>query len=312
MRMPGTRPFRFSGGLYSATSATEWLEGARRLESDGYDVLVTGDHFTPRFAPMPALTAAALATTTLRVGCTVFNNDWRHPLALAKEVSTADVLSGGRFEFGIGAGWSKPEYDSLGIAFDPPAVRVSRFEEAVRVIKSAWGDGSFTFHGQHYLITEYDGQPKPLQRPHPPILIGGGGSRLLSVAAREADIIGILPRATTEGTLDSGDETDASVAQKVEVIRRAAGDRFDQVELNLYMWEVAVTDDRRAAAEAIATRRSRPVDYVLESPYFLIGTINAMVEKVLELRERHLISYISVFPSDTKAFAPVVARLSGK
>src|SRR5579864_6959461 len=127
MRMSGARPVRFSGGLYSATSADEWAEGARRLESQGYDVPVTGDHFTPRFAPMPALVAAALATSTLRVGCTVFNNDFRHPLALAKEVSTADVLTGGRFELGIGAGWRKPEYDSLGIAFDSPGVRVTRF-----------------------------------------------------------------------------------------------------------------------------------------------------------------------------------------
>jgi probable F420-dependent oxidoreductase len=288
------------------------VEGARRLESEGYDVLVTGDHFTPRFAPISALMAAAVATTTLRVGCTVFNNDFRHPLALAKEVATADVLSGGRFELGIGAGWRKPEYDSPKIAFDSAALRVSRFEEAVRVIKGAWGDGSFTFQGQHYVITDYDGQPKPLQRPHPPIFIGGGGSRVLSVAAREADVVGILTRATTAGSLDWTEETDARLAQKVEVIRRAAGDRFDQLELNLYMWEVAVTDDRRAAAEAIAARMSRPVDQVLESPYFLIGSMDAIIDKVVELREQHHISYISVFPPHTKAFAPVVARLSGK
>jgi alkanesulfonate monooxygenase SsuD/methylene tetrahydromethanopterin reductase-like flavin-dependent oxidoreductase (luciferase family) len=206
---------------------------------------VIGDHFARQFARIPALLAAASATSQLRVTCTVFDNDYRDPAALAKEAATLDVLSGGRFEL----------------------------------------------------------------RPHPPIFIGGGGQRLLSVAARQANIVGILNRASPGGGLDRSEETDACVAQKIGWVRQAAGDRFDQLELAVLIWEVAVTDNPRAAAEAIAAKRSRPVDQVLESPYFLIGSIDAIVDKALELRERHGVSYISVFPSDTETFAPVVARL---
>jgi probable F420-dependent oxidoreductase len=308
------RPFRFGGGLFSAASAANWADGARKLESAGYDTLVTGDHFSPTFlAPVPALLAAALATTRLRVACTVFDNDFRHPAALAKEIATADMLSGGRFEFGIGAGWNKASYDSVGVRFDRPGLRVARVEEAVRVIKGLWADGPFTFVGKHYVITEYDGQPKPLQRPHPPIFVGAGGKRLLSFGAREADIVGIAARAKATGDgLNRGEETEASVAQKVAWLREAAADRFDQLELALLVLAVAVTDDRRAAAERIASQTSRSVDNVLASPYFLVGTVDAIVDKLLEQRDRHRISYISVFPRDTNTFAPVVARLAGK
>jgi len=170
-----TRPFRFAGGLFRAQSAAACADGARQLESAGYDTVLISDHFSPVFfAPIPAMMAAALATSRLRVGCTVFANDFRHPATLAKEVATADVLSGGRFEFGFGAGYQKSEYDRVGIRFGPPAVRVSRFEEALHVIKGLWADGSLTFAGRHYTITDYDSQPKPLRRPHPPIFIGGG------------------------------------------------------------------------------------------------------------------------------------------
>ncbi len=249
--------------------------------------------------------------SALVADCSVFDNDYRHPAALAKEAATLDVLSGGRFEFGIGAGQAKHEYDSLGIPFDSPALRVSRFEEAVHIVKGLWQDEPLTFTGKHYRITGVDGQPKPLQRPHPPIFIGGGGQRLLSVAAKQANIVGILNRASPGGGLDRSEETDACVTQKIGWVRQAAGDRFDQLELAVLIWEVAVTDNPRGAAEAIATKWSRPVDQVLESPYFLIGSIDAIVDKAFELRQRHGISYISVFPSDTETFAPVVARLKG-
>jgi probable F420-dependent oxidoreductase len=292
----------------------EWAEGARRLESTGYDSMVIADHFSPRyFAPIPALVAAAVATTRLRVVCTVFSNDFRHPATLAKEVATADVLSGGRFEFGFGAGYQRPEYDSVGITFDPPAIRVSRFEEAVHVLKGMWADPPFTFNGKHYTITNYDSQPKPMQRPHPPILIGGGGQRLLSFAARQADIVSILARSNPAGDgLDRSEETEDWLARKVSWIRRAAPDRFGQLELAMLVWAVAITDDRQAAAERISAQTRRPVEQILASPYYLIGSVDAVVEKLLELRERHHISHISIFEWDTAAFAPVVARLAGK
>ncbi len=182
--MSSPRPFRFAAALHDTTSATEFVEGARRIEALGYDVLLSGDHLTPRwFSPGPALTAAALSTTTLRVSCTVFDNDFRHPALLAKEAASIDVLTDGRLEFGIGAGWLKTEYDWIGLPFDPPGVRVSRLEESVQVIKGLWGDGPFSFSGRYYTIEGMNGTPKPVQRPHPPIFIGGGGKRLLSIAA---------------------------------------------------------------------------------------------------------------------------------
>src|SRR5579864_3040105 len=260
--MTSIKPFRFGGGLFWADSAQDWADGARRLESLGYDTLLIGDHFSHQLAAMPALLAAAAATTTLRVGCTVFANDFRHPAALAAEAATVDVLSGGRFEFGIGAGWAKAEYSAVGVPFDAPAVRVSRFEEAVQIIKGLWCDEPLTFCGKHYRITELKSYPKPFQRPHPPIFIGGGGKRLLSIAAQQADIVGILDRATTSGGLDQTEETDACVAQKVEWVRKAAGERFPDLELAALIWEVAVTDNRAAAAEAIAAKRSRSVEQV--------------------------------------------------
>ncbi|MBV9898235.1 MAG: TIGR03621 family F420-dependent LLM class oxidoreductase [Chloroflexi bacterium] len=310
--MSPNRPFRFCGGLFWAESAEEWTDGARRLESAGYDTLVIGDHFSKTLAPIPALMAAASATNTLRLACTVFDNDFRHPAALAREVATVDVLSGGRFVCGIGAGWLKTEYDSVGIPFDSPTVRVSRFEEAVLVMKGLWSDQPLTFAGKHYEVTKLDGQPKPKQRPHPPIFIGGGGKRLLSFAAREADIVGIGPRANPGGGLNRSEETHACLAEKVQWVREAAANRFDQLELAALIWEVAITDDVRGAAEAIAARRSRPIEQVLESPFFLMGTIDAIVDKLLALREQHGISHISVFPSDTERFAPVVERLAGR
>jgi probable F420-dependent oxidoreductase len=308
------RPFRFGGGLFSAGSADEWADGARRLESAGYDTLFTGDHFSPMFlAPVPALLAAAMATTKLRVSCTVFANDFRHPAALAKEIATADMLSGGRFEFGIGAGWNKPSYDRAGVPFDSPGLRVARLEEAVRIITGLWGDGAFTFVGKHYAIRDYDGQPKPMQRPHPPIFIGGGGKRLLTLAAREADIVGIAARAKPTGDgLDAAEETHGWVAQKVEWLREAAPDRFDDLELALLISQLEVTNDRQAAAERIAGQISRPVHEVLASPRILIGSIDEIVENLLEQRERYGFSYVSVFPRDTEIFAPVVARLAGR
>ena len=307
------RAFRFGGGLFWASSHAEWADEARRLESLGYDTLLMADHFSSgSFAPVPALVAAALATTRLRVGCTVFDNDFRHPAALAKETATVDVLCGGRFEFGLGAGWYKPEYDQVGIPFDAPPVRVSRLEEAIHIIKCLWADGPLSFHGSHYRISDYEGQPKPLQHPHPPIFIGGGGRRLLSLAAREADIVGILARAKPGGGLDSAEDTDASVVQKIGWVREAADDRFDQLELALLIQSVVITDDRRSGAEALAAGRPRPAEHFLGSPYHLIGSVDEIVDTLLQQRERYGISYYSVFPEDTRAFAPVVARLAGK
>lgn len=305
------RLFRFGVGAFAAPSAVAWCENARRAEALGYDALVIPDHFMPnRFAPIAALTAAALATTTLRVGTTVFANDFRHPAVLAKETATLDVVSDGRLEVGIGAGDRKEDYDYLGLPFDPPSVRVSRMQEGVRILKGLWGEGPFSFTGVHYTINGLNNWPKPVQRPHPPIYIGAGGRRMLAFAAREADTIGIIAQALPRGGLDMERDTEALLAEKVGWVREAAGDRFAQLELNALIWGVAITDDRQAAAEALAHERRLTPDQVLASPYYLIGSIESIVERLQELRDRFGISYFSIFPKDAEAFAPVVSRLA--
>jgi probable F420-dependent oxidoreductase len=311
--MTHARPFRFGAGAFIAGSAAQWREMACRVEAQGYDTLLVPDHFGQQFSPGPALIAAAMATTTLRVGVTVYANDYRHPVVLAKEVASIDVLCDGRLEFGIGAGWTKSEYDELGIPFDPPGVRVERMREAARIVRGVWADGPFSFTGQHYTIDGHEGWPKPVQRPGPPLMIGAGGKQLLSFAAREADTVGIVAQALPEGGLDTGADTEARVEEKVGWVREAAGDRFGDIELAMLIWAIRVTDDVRTGAEDIARTRWTPItaEQVLASPYYLIGGVDHIADRLSELRERFGFSYFSVFPEDVEAFAPVVARLAG-
>jgi probable F420-dependent oxidoreductase len=311
--MAGQRPFRFGGSANITASGAEFAERVRRVEALGYATFLAPDHFSPHwFAAGPALTAAALATTNLRVGSFVYGNDFRHPALLAREAATIDVLSGGRLEFGLGAGYYQPDYAPAGIPLDPPGVRVRRLEEAVRVIKGLWAAGPLTLAGRYYTITAMDGAPKPLQPPHPPVHIGAGGKRMLAFAAREADIVGIIAQANPRGSLDEARDSEALLARKVAWVREAAGARFGQLELGVLIWNVAVTDDRQGTAEQIAAARGLRVEQVLGSPYYLIGSVEAIIEQVMALRERYGISYLTVFPTDVEAFAPVVARLAGK
>lgn len=292
-------------------SAAELAEKARKVEALGYAVLIAADHFDGRLAPVPAMMAVAAVTSTLRIGATVFNNDLRLPVMLAKEFATLDLLSDGRMEMGLGAGWLKVEYDRAGLSFDAPSVRVGRMEEALQIIKGLWGAGPFTFVGQHYTVNGLDGFPKPLQTPRPPIFIGGGGKRLLQFAACEADIVGLLAKSLPEGGLDFAADNEQTLAQKVSWVREAAGDRFDQLELAMLFWGAVVTDDRRGAADQLALEWGLTAEQVLASPYFLIGSANAIVDRLEELRERFGVSHVSVFSDDAEAFAPVVARLAG-
>ena len=219
---------------------------------------IQGD-FNHQLAPIPALMAAADATTTLRVGSLVFANDYRHPIMLAKEAATLDLLSEGRFELGIGAGWLRSEYEQTGIPFDPPGIRVERMQEALLILKGAFAEQPLTFAGKHYTITHLESFPKPSQKPHPPLLIGAGSKRMLSIAAREADIIGILPKALTNGTI-SEDPTERfaeTLAQKVEWIRQAAGERFDEIELSMVVTIESLTINTERPNNPRSTRLER-------------------------------------------------------
>ena len=306
------RPFRFGVTAPTPSAGTDWVERARRVEQLGYSILVVPDHFRDHLAPVPALTAAALATTRLRVGSLVFSNDFRHPAVLAKEAATIDVLSGGRFELGLGGGWLRAEYDQTGIPFDAPGTRIERLEEAVTIIKGLLAGERVTFAGRHYTIADLEGRPTPVQRPHPPIAIGGGGRRTLTLAAREASIVGLVPRARRDGSgLDLADLSDAATREKLEWVRSAAGDRFASLEIHALIQAVAVADRRTAAADDLASRFKVARDVVLETPYVLLGTIKEICETLRARRERYGISYLTVFERDMEVFAPVVARLAG-
>jgi probable F420-dependent oxidoreductase len=314
------RPFRFGVLGEGIRSGPELVATARRAEELGYDTLLLRDHFMAepfgdQLAPLVALMAAAAATRTLRVGTLVLDNDYRHPVLLAKEAATLDLLSGGRFELGIGAGWARDEYERAGMAFDPPGIRVDRLEEAVRVLKGLFTGSVLTFPGHQYLVTELQGFPMPAQRPHPPILIGAGSRRMLSLAGREADIVGILPRALPDGTIsdDLQERSPAAIAQKVEWVRQAAGDRFEQVELSAVV-SVAVAGDHHKAAEQLAVERgwgSEAADAVLEMPSILVGPVDRIADDLQARRDRFHLSYYVVSDEDMEAFASVVDRLTG-
>jgi probable F420-dependent oxidoreductase len=317
------RPFRFLGiAADGVVDGRRLAQTARTAESIGYSALVLPDHLLEQLAPVPALATAAAATDRLRVGTFVANVDLRHPAVVAQDFASLDVLSGGRLEIGLGAGWHRAEYDAVGIRFDPVPTRVGRLAEAVAVLKGCFGPGPFSFAGTHFTITEHDGHPKPVQRPHPPLLIGGGGRATLTLAGRQADIVSLAPRPMPPGTgipeADPRSFTAAGTAEKIGWIRDAAGDRFDRLELNTYPsgGPVVVTDHVRAEAEARADRMRKltgieiSADEVLDSPHVFIGSIDGLTEKVVELRERFGIS--SILFDDLEALAPVVERLAGR
>ena len=315
--MSKPRPFRFGVSVHGSKSRAEWRDIARQAEALGYSTLLLPDHLGDQLSPIPALVAAADATRMLRVGSLVFDNDFRHPVMLAKEAATLDVLSGGRLELGVGAGWLKPEYEGAGIPFERASVRIARMEEAIRIVKGLFADGPVDFAGRYYTISGLEGFPKPVQRPHPPLHIGGGGQRLLSVAAREADIIGFLPRARPDGQgQDITDATPQALEQKITWVREAAGARFADLELGILVAQVLTTEDREQAAHLIASTLARgfkvSTDVILQAPYLLLGTVDQMCEDLLARRERYDISYISVFEQSMETLAPGVARLAGQ
>jgi probable F420-dependent oxidoreductase len=309
--------FRFLAEARAIATGRELAETARRAESIGIDTLVIPDHLIPQLAPIPAMATIAAATERLRIAGFVLNNDLRHPAVLAQDLATLDVLSEGRLDVAIGAGWNRPEYEAIGIPFDATPVRQSRLEEAIAVLKGCFADGSFSFAGDHYTITDHDAQPKPAQRPHPPFLIGGGGRRTLTLAGREAQIVGLAPRILPNGAGDPASVTVAATAEKIAWAREAAGDRADELEFNVYpsMTGISVTDHARREAEELAGRlhaRSGvavSADELLESPHIFIGSLDAFVEKFGRMRDELGISSIMVGELDE--LLPVVERLAG-
>lgn len=308
------RPFRFGVQANGSMSGRQWTELARRVEGLGYSSLTMPDHFDDQLAPVPALTAAAAVTETLRIGALVWDNDYKHPLVLAKELATMDVLSEGRVEIGIGAGWMIADYEQSGIPYDSAKVRIDRMVEGLAVIKGLMGPDPFTFSGEHYRITGHNGLPKPVQAPCPPILIGGGGPRVLSIAAREADIVGI--NATMSAGVIGASVFDTMTAEKVDekvgVVRDAAGSRWNDIEMNIRAFLVNVTDDARGAADGIASMLGVTADQVESTPFALVGPPSKLIDDLLARRERWGFSYVIVGMADIESFAPIVDALNGR
>ena len=312
-------PFRFLVGARGFHDRRALIEAARAAEAVGYSDLTIHDHLTPQLAPIPVLTAVAMATERLRLCPLVLNNDLRHPAVLAQDLATIDVLSDGRLVVGIGAGWNEREYRAIGIPFDPPGVRIDRMLEAVAVLRGLFADRRFSFDGRHYTIANLDGQPKPVQRPHPPFLIGGTRERVLRIAAREADIVGIDLRQDRESLPDAFPER---MDVRVRWIREAAGDRFERLELSVLrlLGDIAITNAPLRVASELARRYERgtgltidPRD-ILESPYSLIGSVPELVAKLRRNRDRWGINSILVGwldEPDLGTLAPVVEQLAG-
>jgi probable F420-dependent oxidoreductase len=313
------RPFRFGVHTSDAQTGKEWAEAARRYEAMGFSTLLLRDHFDQQLAPIVAMTAAACATETLRVGCLVFANDYRHPLVLAKELATLDRLSDGRLEVGLGAGWMGSDYEQAGLSYDAPGDRVTRMQESIHLIKAFFAGGPVNFSGDHYTVTGHEMYPLP-QQPHPPILIVAGGPRMTRFAAAEADIVAINPATKSNEAWADQNIADASaeaVDRKIALLRDAAGPRFDEIELQIVVPFVVLTDDREGTAQAIAAGLppdpsvDLTAESVLASPYVLIGSEDQICATLVERRERWGLSYFVFNDDSIDTVAPIVARLRG-
>jgi probable F420-dependent oxidoreductase len=311
------KPFSFLADAFDVTTARELGERARAAEDLGVSTFVLPDHLVPQLAPVPYLATVAALTDRLRISAFVHNNDLRHPAVLAQELATLDVLSGGRLDVAIGAGWNEPEYRAIGLPYDPIRVRQTRLAEAIAVVKGCFGPEAFSFAGEHYTITDYDAYPKPVQQPHVPFFIGGGGRTTLELAAREADIVGLAPRIRARQKPDPHSITWEATAEKIGWVRDAAGARFDDLSFNVYpsQWPITVTDDLRGEARKVIDRMRERTGVemteqeIIDSPHIFIGSIERFVEKFSALREGLGINSFLVGSLDE--LGPVVERLAG-
>jgi probable F420-dependent oxidoreductase len=304
-------PFRFGVGPGSLgtgpeqTTPTGWRSLVRHIEDLGYSALNVGDHFDGRLAPLPALMAAAEATTSLRLGCFMLCNDYRRPAVLALEFATVDQLSGGRLEPGLGAGWMEADYARAGLAFDAARVRVDRLEAAVGLVK--------TELSAHLAVFSPTPSARLDGRDRPPFVMGGGGRRVLQMAAREADIVAFNATLSTPAVaVRPGASISAdAVAERVEWVRAAAGARYAEIESQVFVHAVRVDADRDEAAAQTGARIGLSPDEVLRSPHLLVGSVDQIVDDLVARREQYGFSYIGIPTGALDALAPVVARLAG-
>lgn len=295
-----------------AASAEAWVTAAWRAEELGYNILLMPDHLGGQLSPIAALTAAAAATTRLRVGSYVFANDYRHPLVLAREAVTLDLLSGGRFELGIGAGWNIADYRKLGLSYDPAPRRIDRLTEAVPLLKRLLAGEVVDHTGLHYRLDGANVGPMPVQRPRPPLLIGGGGPRMLRLAAREADIVALQPQFDLRGRPMLRQATEAATERKIAIVREAAGPRFEELELNVIVGDAGLVGSGRPARESLLTATKSVASGLVKTPYVLYGTLAQLRDWLPRRRDRLGISYYAIPGHAMERMGPLVAALAGR
>ncbi len=325
------QPFRFSLQCFNTDSPANWRNLIAKTEDLGYTTFYLADHFLSAgpaldstfhppqmLAAVPAIAMALEQTSTLRVGCRVFCNDYRHPVILAKEAATMDYLSGGRLEFGLGAGWIKNEYEAVNLPFDEFPERFARFAETVHAYKAFMGGEPLDIDGESIRWSGFHGTPSPAQSPWPPLMIGGGSKKILEFAGREADIVSLNfnNRAGMLGPDGMASGLADATARKIDWIRNGAGDRFDDIELEIGAYNTIITDHQEPTAAAIGEALGMSAEDILTHPHCLIGSVDYICEELERRREAYGISYVAVLDDGennmVEAFAPVVARLSGK
>jgi probable F420-dependent oxidoreductase len=316
--------FRFAVQATNASTGREWRRFTRKVEDMGYSTLFLADHYlgpgpaqraanTPRqdLAPIAAIASAAAYTKTLRVGCRVFCIDYHIPAVLAKEVATLDLLSRGRLEFGVGAGWSSVEYDAIGLTFDSPGTRIARLKEVVGLVKAHCSGAELDFVGEYAKAVGYAGTPLPVQRPHPPIMIGGGGPRVLSYAGRTADIVSINTVPFTVRNEDGLTPQEEAV-RRLEYVRAAAGARIGDIEIESSPYFVSIGNESpKDALERLSAKTGFAINILADHPNVLIGEPDAVADTLQARRDTLGVNYVTVQQSQVERFAPVVARLTG-
>ncbi|MFC4124095.1 LLM class F420-dependent oxidoreductase [Nocardia rhizosphaerae] len=318
------RPFRFGAageGNKQEGGARKFVQTAQQAEEYGYDTFFVPDHLGDQIGPIAALGALTQATSTIRLGTSVLANGFRHPVVLAKDLATIDVLSKGRLEVGVGAGWIKEEFDNAGIPFERPGVRLEKLDETLTILDTLLRGQECTFEGKHYQVNGIKGTPRPRQGPRPPLCTGGGGPKMLALAAKHADIVSIVPQTTKNGKgLLSGITLEKTI-EKVNIVKEAAGDRFADIELNWAITAIVITDDREKTAEMALNAIARglhpnlevdvelSVEEILNSPYVAIGSFEEIAEQIKRVRELTSMSYVGIFPTQMDAFAPVIPLL---
>ncbi len=305
--------FRFALQVSRTATAAEWRDLARQAENLGYSTLYVPDHLDDQWAPMIALAVAAEATTTIRVGTLVLDNDFRHPVLMAKEAATLDAMTGGRFELGLGAGWLRADYDQSGIPFDSPAVRIARLAEGIEIMRAMWETGSATFEGAHYRVTDVVGAPAPLTPGGPPLVIGGGSRRILELAGRHADVVSVVPSLAAGyiGPEVAAEAVGEKYADRVRWALDAAGERAGELELQCWTVAVQVVPNADEVRASFASLLGMTPDQLRAAPATLIGSVPEIIDTLRARREEFGFSYIVVHEAEMDALAPVLAELAG-